>query len=359
MRSSSAATVLGMIVISLMPRAVTAGEPAQEFVNQLRTVGYFDTAIAYLDRIDRYPGVPQAFLDAIPLEKAQIHIDAALAARSTTDRDQFFVSAEEELKKFLQQSSHPRLSEARLQLGKLQLVRARQLMSAADPSDEARASARQSFLDAAATFDAITAELREILEGMRGQRIDPAKEPEKAAQRDQHRYEYLQAQLHSGEAKQLAAQTYRDPAQEGKPLLEEALAAFTELSEKYNDYLPGALAMLSRAQVQQALGKHAEAIDSYQRLLEQDAVDPLRPARMQATVGLIELRLAADPPQIDEAIAQARPIVDTARPNEKSTAEYAALQVALAKAYFAAADRAQADGKQADAPAPRRPPVHC
>src|SRR5690606_17535490 len=115
------------------------------------------------------------------------------------------------------------------------------------------------------------------------------------------------------------------------------------------DYVPGALALLGRAQVQQALGQHAAAIDSYQRLLEQDAVDPLRPARMQATVGLIELRLAADPPQIDEAIAQAKPVIDTARPNEKSAPEYAALQVALAKAYFAAADRAQSGGKAADA----------
>lgn len=349
MRRSSAATLLGVIALSLIPRSAAAtGEPAQEFVNQLRTAGYFDTAISYLDRIDRYPGVPQAFLDAISLEKAQTHIDAAVAARSVTERDNFFVAAEEELKKFLQQSGHPRLSEARLQLGKLQLVRARQLMSTADPSDESRTSARQSYQAAAATFDAITAELREVLEGMQGQRIDPTKEPEKASQRDQYRMDYLQAQLHGGEAKQLAAQTYRDPAQEGRALFEESLAAFTELSEKYSNYLPGALAMLSRGQVQQALGKHAEAIDSYQRVLEHDAIDPLRPAQMQAMVGLVELRLAADPPQIDEAIAQAISVIDAARPNEKSTAEYAALQVALAKAYFAAADRDQAGGKQAD-----------
>ncbi len=349
MRISRAATILGVVAVSLLPRPAAAGEPAQEFVNQLRTAGYFDTAIQYLDRVERYPGVPQAFLDALPLEKAQTHIDAAVAARSATDRDKFFVAAEEELKKFLQQSGHPRLSEARLQLGKLQLVRARQLMSTADPSDEARASARQSYQDAATTFDTITTELREILEGMRGQRIDAAKEPEKAAQRDQYRIDYLQAQLHSGEAKQLAAETYRNPAQEGRELLEAALATFQELSEKYSDYLPGALALLSRAQVQQALGKHADALDSYQRVLEHDSVDPLRPARMQATVGLIELRLASDPPQIDEAIAQAEPILTTARPNEKSTPEYAGLQVALAKAHFAAADRAQAAGKPADA----------
>jgi hypothetical protein len=333
----------------LLSRSALGGEPAQEFVNQLRNAGYFDTAVAYLNRIDRYPGVPQLFIDAIPLEKAQTYIDAAVAARSTKERDAMFGSAEEELKKFLNQSDHPRLSEARLQLGKLQLVRASQLMAAADPTDDARAAARQSYLNAAATFDSIVAHLRQTLEEMQGRRIDPAKEPEKVAQREQYRYEFLQAQVHSGEAKQLAAQTHRDPAKDGKPLLEEALKAFTELSEKYSDYLQGAQAMLYRGQVHRSLGNQAEAIDSFQRVLERPEVDPLRSARMQAMAGLVDLRLAAQPPQIVEAIAQAKKMVDSARPNEKGTPEFAALQVALAKGYFAAAEQAKAGGKQAEA----------
>lgn len=331
------------------PANCAAAEPAEAFANRLRAVGYFDTAILYLDRIDRYPGVPASFVEAIPLEKAQTHIDAAVAARSTRERDSLFIAAETELKKFLDLKSHPRFSEAQLKLGKLQLVRANQLMSAADPTDEARGNARQSCLDASATFDSIVQDLRGKLEEMRGQRIDAAKEPEKAAQRDQYRFEFLQAMIRSGEAKKLAAETYREPTKDGRPLLEQALATFVDLSEKYGAYLEGATAMLYRAQVQSTLGDSKSAIDSFQRVLEQPDVDPLRPTRLQAMTGLIEIQLAASPPQIDEAVAQGKQVLDSVRANERRTAEFAQLQVALANAYLANADKLKAEGKAADA----------
>lgn len=342
-------SLAGLLSIGMPGAGSLAAEPAQDFVARLRGAGYYDTAIAYLNRADRLPGVPDAFLSAVALEKAQTHIDAAVAARTAADRDQFFVSAEQELKKFLEQSDHPRFSEARLQLGKLQLLRARQLMLLADPSDEARNNARESYLGAAQTFTGIEKDLRQTLEGMKGQRIDAAKEPDKAAQRDQYRFEFLQALSHGAEAKQFAAMTYRAPAVDGKALLEEALATFGELSDKYDGYLQGALAMLNRAQIQRQLGRVPEALDSFQRVLEQPDVPALRPARLQAMTSLIEMRLAAQPPKIEEAISQAKPLVDAARPDERQSPDFAALQVAFAKAYFANAEKLTAEGKAGEA----------
>lgn len=347
-KSAAALIFCGGSIASCQATATELGEPAEAFVAQLRSAGYFDTAIKYLDRIEKYPGVPQSFIEAIPLEKAQTFIDAAVSARSISDRDKLFVSAEEALKGFLTKTDHPRLSEARLQLGKLQMVRANQLMSAADPSDEARENARKSCLDAAETFNSIVTDLRSKLESMRGQKIDAEKEPDKAAQREQFRYEFLQAQLRSGEAKQLAANTYRDPVKDGKQLLEEALVSFTELSEKYGGYFQGAMSMLYRAQAQRTLGDKKSAIDSFQRVLEQPEVDLLRPARMQAMTGLIEMQLAESEPKIDEVIGQAKPMVDAARPNERRVPEFAAMQVALAKAYLFQSEKLIAAGKQID-----------
>lgn len=347
-KSAIALLFCGGLIADRQSFAAEVGEPAEAFVAQLRSAGYYDTAIKYLERVEKYPGVPQSFIDAIPLEKAQTFIDAAVSARSISERDGLFVSAEEALKGFLTKTDHPRVSEARLQLGKLQLVRANQLMSAADPSDEARENARKSCLDAAETFTSIVTDLKGKLESMKGQKIDPDKEPDKVAQRDQYRYEFLQAQLRSGEAKQLAAQTYRDPGKDGKSLLEGALASFTELSEKYSGYFQGAMAMLYRAQVQQTLGDKKSAIDSFQRVLEQPEVDPLRPARMQAMAGLIALQLAESEPKLDEIVAQAKRIVDGSRPNERREPDFAALQVTLAKAYLFLSEKLIAEGKQID-----------
>lgn len=346
--SAAAVVFWGGFIARHQSLAAELGEPAEAFVAQLRSAGYFDTAIKYLDRIDKYPGVPQSFIDAIPLEKAQTFIDAAVSARSISERDGLFVAAEDALKGFLKQTEHPRVSEAKLQLGKLQLVRANQLMSVADPSDEARENARKSCLDAAETFQSIVTDLKATLESMRGQKIDPEKEPDKVAQRDQYRYEFLQAQLRSGEAKQQAAQTYRDPAKDGKQLLEESLVSFTELSEKYSGYFQGAMSMLYRAQVQRTLGDKKSAIDSFQRVLEQPEVDPLRPARMQAMTALVEMQLAESEPKIDDIVDQAKRLVGGSRPNERRVPEFAALQVALAKAYLFQSEKLIADGKAID-----------
>ena len=42
--------------------AVAEGEPAEDFLKRLRAAGYYDTALAYLDRLDQYPGVEGADL---------------------------------------------------------------------------------------------------------------------------------------------------------------------------------------------------------------------------------------------------------------------------------------------------------
>ena len=133
-----------------------------------------------------------------------------------------------------------------MQLGRLQMVRGLQLMSG-DPDEGQRQRARDAFASAADTFDKIVEELKGKLQEMQGARIDADKDPDQAALRDRYRGEYLQALTSSGEARFEAAKTYKDPAGEAKPLLDQALATFTDLSEKYDSYVQGALAMLQRA----------------------------------------------------------------------------------------------------------------
>ena len=151
-------------------------------LKRLRAAGYYDTAIAYLDRLEEYPSVDPKITNAILLEKAQTFIDAAIGTRNPKTRDEYFRNAERELTEFLKQESHPRESEARLQLGKLQMVRAAQLMNG-QPDQAKREAARQSYLAGARTFDRITEQLKTKLLDMQGAKIDPAKDPEAAALR--------------------------------------------------------------------------------------------------------------------------------------------------------------------------------
>lgn len=319
------------------PHAMAAGEPAGEFVKRLRNAGYFDTALRYLERLDEFPGVDPSFRQAIALERAQVAIDAALAARKPADRDSRFVQAEGELSEFLRNDAHPRVSEARSLLGTIRMARGQQLMMG-DPDSRTREAARESYLAAAETFDSITDRLREELKQMQGARIDAEKEPEKAALRDRYRNEFLNAQLQGGNARYRAAMTLSDPRQEGQELLEKAAAQFTDLSEEYGKYVPGVIALVYRGQTAQALGRNDEAVDSYLRMLEKPDADAIRESKLQAITGLIQIWLAESPPKYGQAIDRGQAMVSSLRPNERGTPAVQDLRVALAKAYLAKAE---------------------
>jgi len=310
---------------------VVAGEPANNFVKQLRAAAYFDTALTYLNRIDEYPGVPEEFLKAIPLEKAQTYIALAISSRNSDRRNENFRLAEAEIAKFLKLKEHPRLSEARLKLGKLQLVRANQLMGS-EPDDKARSEAAESYLGASKTFDAIVEDLRGKLKKMvTAKPSDPASK----SRRDQYRGEFLEAMNSAAESRRLAAGTYPDPVKDGKELLEEALKSFTELSESYGRYAQGAIATLQRGQVEEQLGNKDKALDSYLRMLEQPDADALRDAKYQAVSGIIRLGLAKSPPNYQMGIDRGDPLIQDIRPNERTASNVQDLRIALAKAYLA------------------------
>ena len=338
-RVAKSRLAVGVFVVCFANPAV-GGEPAVDFLKRLRAAGYFDTAITYLERLDRYPGVDPQLLRAVELEKAQTYIDAAVASRNKQQRDGYFEQAESSLQSFLSGGSHPRAPEARLRLGTIQMARAERLM-AGQPDAAERAQARGSYLAAAETFDTIVDNLRDRLQSMRGQRVDAAKDPEKAALRDRYRNDFLQAKINAGNARRLAAATFEQPAEDGKKLLEEALTRFDDLTDKYGDYLPGAMAMMYRGKAQQMLGRDGEAIDSYLRTLEQPDADLLREAKFEAASGVVELWLDDSPPKYDAAIERGQPLLDDVRPDEKRSQAAQKLKLSLAKAYLArAADEA-------------------
>lgn len=320
-----------------------AAEPAERFLERLRGEGYYDLAIRYLDSLDSYPAVAEEFKAAVDLERAQTLLEAAARSRNRSEKEDYFTRATEGLQRFLQeQPDSPRKPQAQMQLGNLQLVRGAEAMEAEGSlTPERRATAREAFLGAAATFDAIVAELREKLLAMQGQRIDAQTEPEKVALRDRYRSEYLQALLLAGDATKRAAETFEAPSGERKKLYGEALGRFDELSDKYDDQLAGVLATLYAGQVHQAIGESEKAVDRYLVVLDQRNHDLLRAPKVKAATGLIRVYLAKEPPELKEAIARGQPWADDVRPDERQRPEWQELRVALADAYLAQAGQAE------------------
>ena len=135
------------------------------------------------------------------------------------------------------------------------------------------------------------------------------------------------------------------------------MATFTDLSEKYDTYVQGAIAMLHRGQVQDDLGMKKEAMDSYVRMLEHPDADPLRDAKYQATTGIIRMSMAEKPPKFQNAIDRGQPMIDGLRPDERGLPSVQSLRIELAKAYLEKAKdkdnqkpadlkRAESEGRQ-------------
>ncbi|MCC9600004.1 hypothetical protein LOC67_05475 [Stieleria sp. JC731] len=310
------------------------GEPAELFVKQLRNVGYFDTAITYLDRATSIAGIDDSFVKAIPLEKAQTYIEQALNTRNSESRDEAFADAEKTLNDFISsQSTHPRVSEARLQLGKLQMIRAAQLL-AGNPTTEKTNQARASYHAAAKTFDAIVADLRSKLAEMKGQNIDAATDPDAAARRDQYRFEFLQSQLNAADAIKLAAKTFESPAEDDKAGLEDARKRLAELNKIYFKYPPGAIALVHLGEVNELLGDNGAALDNYLKMIEEPEVDVLRDAKFLAAAGIVRMKLKESPPKYQEAIDRTEGFLKQVRPDEEKTASVQEFRVSLAKAYL-------------------------
>ncbi len=335
--SHLAVSVLALWFVGTMGSSpvLAQGEPAADFVKRLRAAEYYDLAIKYLDRLDQYPGVDSAFMTTVPLEKAQTYIESAGVARSVERRDEAFAEAEVQLEAFLKNHpDNPRASEAHAQLGKLRLFRGSQLMIG-ELDQGKRKQAREQFEAAAETFNDIIATLKGKLEQMKVANIDRDKEPEKAALRDRYRGEFLMALQNAGEAKMLAAETYKDPAKEAPKLLEQALESYTDLSEKYDNYVLGAGAFYARGKVEQLLGKRDQAFESYTRMLEQDDAPEFRDAKVGATAGLISLMLSGEKKDYAAAIEAGEPMETSLRPNEQRTQIAQDLRVELARAYLA------------------------
>ncbi|MEM6364972.1 MAG: hypothetical protein AAF745_11130, partial [Planctomycetota bacterium] len=324
------------IIASVSASSVSAEEPAEAFVKQLRSVGYFDTAIVYLDRAGEMPGVPESFIKAIPLEKAQTYIELARETRNPQKRDAAFLDAEESLKAFLDAGDHPRISEARLRLGQLQMFRGARLMFGQPASDQ-RSTARDSYLAAAETFDSVVSKLFVKLKELRGQQIDASKNPDAAASRDQYQFDYLFSKSNAAESIKLAGQTYENPKQDGAKLLADAADRFEDLNKKYGEYVFGATALMHLGQIRETLGEIEAANDFYLQMLEQGDADNLRDAKYLAAAGYIRTQLNSKKPSYQTAIDRTAGFAKDIRPNEKTLPSVQEFRVDLAKAYLAKA----------------------
>ncbi|HAC90683.1 MAG TPA: hypothetical protein DCF63_08625 [Planctomycetaceae bacterium] len=276
--------------------AAHGAEPYERFVERLREQGYYDLALNYLDDMSQRPALPAEFRESIELERSLLWFQSANSlGPKSPQRAERLDQAETALRKFVDSAAkHPRRGEARLKLGGLLLLRAEEARAAVGSENGQEIPLAVKFYGQAHDFfEGSIAELAAIEAQLKGNRVDP-NDRQQVAYREKIRSELREAQLLSAKAVDDRGRCRSADSPERLQDLERALQMFSSLYTKEQRMIGiRNYALFYRSDIQQLLGRNSDALDGYQRILDVEGVDVLRPLQTQAMAQFDKL-LAAD-----------------------------------------------------------------
>jgi hypothetical protein len=328
-----------LLTFIVCPSSIVRGEePVTRFLEQLRQNNLFDLAAIYLDQAAAAGYLTDAQKQDVALDKILLAQESLLIAKSTQQRDAKAAQVEKDLRSFLDaNANHPRRPEARLKLADILLSRGQELL---EKGDAEKLKAREDFQQARTLFEGTLAELRPLLESMQGAKIE-ASDRAKVELRERYQGEYRQAEILMAYCGKLIAETYPPDAPDFTAWLTKSEAEFTEVIKKTTGAKEAGrhiLSLLYRGQVQAALKKKEEALDSFIRVADVEEDGVFRTWRVQATTEIVKLLANSDEKKFEAAFERADRVLKSAQSNEKLEPDWVDLQFAMIDARVAWSD---------------------
>lgn len=275
-------------------RFLTSGTP-QRFLEALKSRGYYDTAVEYLDMLASDPTCPAELKEVIDYEAGVALVAAAQTARNPQKRDQALKESLERLRKFIQEHPQHALADAaRAQLGQGLVEQAKALLQGIetkkpDEVSRLRGEARKLIEQAKQHFDAYEKSAYERAKQFQGKVID-ARNEQLAREREQAYAEYLKARMFTMGAIYQLAQTYGKEEKQRAELLKQAAGEYEKFYEKYRDFSAGFFARFYQGICAQELGQDNVAIDIFKETLTVPGDLPeIQRLRTEALARLIQI----------------------------------------------------------------------
>lgn len=333
-------------IVVLLAAQVQAIEPAQEFLDGLKELHYFDTAIEYLDEASQSPLVSPTFKEVIPYEKGLTLILASRTTRDMKVREKQLDEAQQLLQAFVEsRQTHPYAALANSQRANLLVERAKisvERSKGQNVTDEQKnsliADARKNYDEAIDVFEKTLADLKARLE--RFGTLDK-KNPSHIRLieiRDRYRADFLQARLLVPAIREEKADTYPEDAEERKTLLTKAATEFKDAHEDYRTRIAGLYAQLYEGRCYAKLKNEKEALYCFNSLLEQPDAQEFRVLKLKTLVLAVPLWLDSDPPKVDEALKKIDALLRTANRDEEKEPDWLYLAYAYGRASKMKAD---------------------
>lgn len=334
----TAATLMVVAFGIVSPTQLTADEPAEQFLEELRRRRFFDTAIDYLEQMESSNLANARFRRVIPFEKGVTLIESSAFTRDAAIKKKMLDEAQIHLDRFIEeQPNHELVAIAKNRLANLLIQRAevniinskKRGLSQAD-RDALLTEARQQYEEAGRVFTKTREELNAKLRA-----IDPNNQDARFKRlRDQYRSEFLQTLLLLPAVKEQKADTYAEGDAERTKLLEDAAADYKEVFDKYRDWEAAFYARIYEARCYAKVGKHEDAVRTIADILDQDNSPEFREFKKMALLIGIDswAELPADESRPFELISHLEPLLATV-PESDVQEEWLKLRMSLARAY--------------------------
>lgn len=327
------------------PRRAAAEEPAREFLDALRDMGYYDVALEFLDRAPDNPAVPVEFKEIVLYEKGLTLIEGSRYERDIVLREKQLDQAKLVLDQFIaERATHAFASSAKSQLANLLVERARINIERANRKSTATAEktklmdeARTMYKEARQVFSDSLEDLKTKLGAIQIQPGENKSDPltrRLIETRDRYRADYLQAKLLVPAIEEEMADTYAEGAPERKDLLISAAKQYDQAYTDYRTRIAGLYARMYEGRCHFKLKDYKTAISYFAELLEQpNSPEAFRTLKLKTLMLAAECWLnAQDANLYNEAILKIGPFVDLANPVEQREPDWLFLRMSLAKA---------------------------
>jgi len=343
-----AARVLILLVLgqAALARVTWAAAPVREFLEGLRQRGYHELALAYLDQAQASKLVKVETKALLDYERGLTLVDSARSQRDLGLRERQLDQAQTAFEKFAQaQSGHPLLLSARGQMANIVVERARIRMGQAERTTtetekkDLQQKALALFDEAEKVFSDNAATIATKLKSMPTGQLDPRKDADLIAERDQLRADYVQAQLVSATILYEKAEILKADPKAYKETLTKAAEKYREVGDKYRKMIAGFYAVLFEGRCYKDMGDMKQALASFETLLElPDQPPALWSVKTKALRLAMECWLHPSQNMADKAIEVGAGLVDKARGSAGREPDLLAVRLVLARAYKAKAD---------------------
>jgi len=263
------------LLICASTTLLSAAEPHRAFLDGLRARRYYDTALEYLDIVEKDAQTPAEFKTIILYEKALTLQSAALASRTLDDQRRQLSQAEAFLKKFVKQSpDHPLAATANSKTAKLLLDKAKvEYRQARNPSNQANKAefqntARTYIAQARALYQAAHDGYKAVWKAF-PKFIPDTSAADKAlrAKRGKAEVNFIRAQIDLALSTYEKAQTYDKDAPEFSKILTDSSKEFEKINQAYRSQIGGLYARMWQGKcfeeqddIQKALGIYNELL---------------------------------------------------------------------------------------------------